>query len=70
MLPILFNPVWDSDAKVVNDFTDVRELQLRVKAAGITLATDADETPTGPASLVAEDPDDNPPLVDQARMTE
>lgn len=62
---LTFNPGWDSDAKTVDGFTDVRELQRRVKAAGITLATEADETTTGPASFVAVDPDGNPLLVDQ-----
>lgn len=62
---LTFNPGWDSDAKTVDGFTDVRELQRRVKAAGITLATEADETTTGPASFVAVDPDGNPMLVDQ-----
>jgi len=46
-------------------FTDVRELQRRVKAAGITLTSEADEASTGPASFVAIDPDGNPLLVDQ-----
>lgn len=62
---LTFNPGWDSDAKAVDGFTDVRELQRRVKAAGITLATEADESTTGPASFVAVDPDGNPLLVDQ-----
>lgn len=62
---LTFNPGWDSDAKAVEGYTDVRELQRRLKAAGITLATEADETTTGPASFVAVDPDGNPVLVDQ-----
>jgi lactoylglutathione lyase len=43
----------------------VRELQRQLKARGITLATEADETTTGPASFMAIDPDGNPILVDQ-----
>ncbi len=62
---LTFNPGWDQDAKTVDGFTDVRELQRRVKAAGIPLATEADESTTGPASFVAVDPDGNPLLVDQ-----
>ena len=62
---LTFNPGWDQDAKAVDGFTDVRELQRRVKAAGITLVTEADESTTGPASFVAVDPDGNPLLVDQ-----
>ncbi len=62
---LTFNPGWDSDAQKVASFTDVRELQRQVKAAGITLSSEADESTTGPASFVAIDPDGNPLLVDQ-----
>jgi lactoylglutathione lyase len=64
---LTFNPGWDSDAKSVDPFTDVRELQRRLKAQGVKLATEADESTTGPASFVAEDPDGNQILVDQHR---
>jgi hypothetical protein len=46
-------------------FTDVRELQRELKAQGFTLATEADETTTGPASFVVLDPDGNAILFDQ-----
>ena len=62
---LTFNPGWDSNANTLADFTDVRELQRQLKAQGITLATEADETTTGPASFMAIDPDGNPILVDQ-----
>ena len=62
---LTFNPGWDSDAQVVDGFTDVRELQRLLKAQGVTLMTEADETTTGPASFIAVDPDGNPILVDQ-----
>jgi len=64
---LTFNPGWDSDAKPVDPFTDVRELQRRLKAQGVKLTTEADEGTTGPASFVAEDPDGNTILVDQHR---
>ena len=60
-----FNPGWDSDAKPLGSFTDVRDLQRQLKAQGIQLATEADENTTGPASFMAIDPDGNPILVDQ-----
>ena len=60
-----FNPGWDSDAKPLGSFTDVRDLQRQLKAQGIQLATEADESTTGPASFMAIDPDGNPILVDQ-----
>ncbi|MEZ4728233.1 MAG: VOC family protein [Caldilineaceae bacterium] len=62
---LTFNPGWDSNAQELDSFTDVRDLQRRLKAQGITFATEADETTTGPASFVVVDPDGNPILVDQ-----
>ncbi len=62
---LTFNPGWDQDAQPVGSFTDVRELQRQLKAAGVTFATQADEGTTGPASFVVVDPDGNPILVDQ-----
>ena len=62
---LTFNPGWDSNAKKLADFTDVRELQRQLKAKGVKLATEANESTTGPASFVAVDPDGNQILVDQ-----
>ena len=62
---LTFNPGWDSNASKLDTFTDVRELQRLLKAQGVQLMTEADETTTGPASFVAVDPDGNPILVDQ-----
>jgi catechol 2,3-dioxygenase-like lactoylglutathione lyase family enzyme len=62
---LTFNPGWDSNANKVDGFTDVRELQRQLKAQGVQLMTEADETTTGPASFFAIDPDGNPILVDQ-----
>jgi lactoylglutathione lyase len=62
---LTFNPGWDSNASKLDTFTDVRELQRQLKAQGVQLVTEADETTTGPASFVAVDPDGNPILVDQ-----
>jgi len=62
---LTFNPGWDSNAQKLASFTDVRELQRQLKAQGVELQTQADESTTGPASFVAVDPDGNPILVDQ-----
>lgn len=62
---LTFNPGWDSDAKTLPEFTDVRELQRQLKAQGVQLASEVDETTSGPASFMVEDPDGNPILVDQ-----
>lgn len=64
---LTFNPGWDSDAKPLADYTDVRELQRRLKQQGVALVTEADESTQGPASFMAVDPDGNPVLVDQHR---
>jgi catechol 2,3-dioxygenase-like lactoylglutathione lyase family enzyme len=62
---LTFNPGWDGNADKLATFTDVRDLQRQLKALGVQLVTEADETTTGPASLVAVDPDGNPILLDQ-----
>jgi catechol 2,3-dioxygenase-like lactoylglutathione lyase family enzyme len=62
---LTFNPGWDSNAQKLATFTDVRELQRKLKAQGVRLQQEADETTTGPASFIAVDPDGNPILVDQ-----
>ena len=64
---LTFNPGWDSNARNLPSFTDVRELQKQLKAQGITPVQEADESTTGPASFVVVDPDGNPILFDQHR---
>jgi len=62
---LTFNPGWDSNAQPLSTFTDIRGLQRRLKADGVTLLSEADETGSGPASFTIVDPDGNPILVDQ-----
>jgi catechol 2,3-dioxygenase-like lactoylglutathione lyase family enzyme len=62
---LTFNPGWNQSAEKLESFTDVRELQRRLKAQGVQLMTEADQSTTGPAHFVAVDPDGNPVLVDQ-----
>jgi len=62
---LTFNPGWDSDARPLGAFTDVRELQRKLKARGIGFISEADESSTGPASFMVADPDGNTILVDQ-----
>lgn len=64
---LTFNPGWDENAKNVEDFNDVREIQKHLKSKGIPLMTEADEKTTGPASLMTTDPDGNLVLIDQHR---
>jgi len=60
-----FNPGWDADGNPLATFTDVRELQRRLRADGIEPVTAADESTTGPAHFMIVDPDGNPVLFDQ-----
>lgn len=62
---LTFNPGWDQNAQKLGSFTDVRELQKRLKAQGVKLVKEADESSKGPASFVAVDPDGNTILFDQ-----
>lgn len=62
-----FNPGWDNNAQEVDDWTDVRDIQKRLKAAGIELSTEADESSSGPGSCVFTDPDGNQIMLDQHR---
>jgi lactoylglutathione lyase len=62
---LTFNPGWDSNATKLDSFTDIRELQRKLKETGISLTTEADVTTSGPASFTVTDPDGNVILVDQ-----
>jgi lactoylglutathione lyase len=62
---LTFNPGWNSQAEPLKKFEDVREIQRKLKASGLALSSEADESTTGPASLTLIDPDGNPILIDQ-----
>jgi catechol 2,3-dioxygenase-like lactoylglutathione lyase family enzyme len=62
---LTYNPGWDRTCTPLPDFDDVRDIQRKLQAQGLTLATTADEATTGPASLMLIDPDGNPILIDQ-----
>ena len=64
---LTFNPGWDQQGNETATFTDVRDIQKALKEHGIPLASEADETSMGPASLMLSDPDGNPILIDQHR---
>lgn len=64
---LTFNPGWDQSAADVNPFDDVRQIQSHLKAQGISLGTEADESTAGPASIMLTDPDGNTILIDQHR---
>jgi catechol 2,3-dioxygenase-like lactoylglutathione lyase family enzyme len=62
---LTFNPGWDQNAQPVDDYTDVRVLQRRLRELGVQFVTEADESTSGPAHFIALDPDGNQILVDQ-----
>jgi predicted lactoylglutathione lyase len=62
---LTYNPGWDRTCATLPDFDDVRDLQRAMLKKGLALATKADESTTGPGSLMLIDPDGNPILVDQ-----
>jgi catechol 2,3-dioxygenase-like lactoylglutathione lyase family enzyme len=62
---LTFNPGWDQDAQQVDRFTDVREVQRKLKEQGVALTAEVDPDSTGPGYIMLTDPDGNPVLVDQ-----
>ena len=60
-----FNPGWDRNAKPLEKFDDVRDLQAMLMKRGVKPMKAADEAGNGPASFVVVDPDGNQILVDQ-----
>ena len=64
---LTFNPGWSQDAQNVDPFTDIRDIQRRLKGAGLPFVQEADGSSTGPASFIVVDPDGNPVLFDQHR---
>lgn len=62
---LTFNPGWDASGQPLETFTDVRDIQKSLRAEGVSLLSEADETTSGPASCMVLDPDGNPILIDQ-----
>lgn len=62
---LTFNPGWDESANTLSEFDDVRDIQKHLKSKGISFASEADESTSGPASFVVLDPDGNAVLIDQ-----
>lgn len=61
---LTFNPGWNQDANPLGDYEDVRDIQKELLAKGLELLTQAEDG-SGPASVILEDPDGNPILIDQ-----
>ena len=64
---LTFNPGWDSSAQELSEFDDVRDIQQRLKAAGVALTSECDAQGSGPAHIALVEPDGNAILIDQHR---
>ena len=65
---LTFNPGWDENARNIEDFDDIREIQQQLKSKGRELSSEVDKNNNeGPASLTLADPDGNVILIDQHR---
>jgi len=62
---LTFNPGWTNLGEETESFQDVREIQARLKDAGVELLMQADPESDGPAHVVFTDPDGNQILIDQ-----
>lgn len=64
---LTFNPGWDQSAQNTDEFMDVRELREALIRRGIPIVQDDAKQDGGPGSILIEDPDGNPILIDQHR---
>lgn len=62
---LTFNPGWDVDAKILENFEDIREIQEGLIKEGVHVENKIAEGTNGPANLIIIDPDGNPILIDQ-----
>ncbi len=62
---LTFNPGWTQQKLPRTQFTDVRELQAKLEAAGMSFDVKADPATDGTAYFMLTDPDGNPILFDQ-----
>ncbi len=62
---LTFNPGLTNRKERLDEFTDVREIQRGLKARGLDLTSEVDESTAGAGSITLVDPDGNPILIDQ-----
>jgi len=62
---LTFNPGWNSDAKELGSFTDIRDIHKVLKAEGIKTENESFTADSGPASFTLTDPDGNAIMLDQ-----
>ena len=62
---LTFNPGWDQNAQPLEEFTDIREIEQRLKEQDVAFESETDGSESGPASFFLVNPDGNPILFDQ-----
>jgi len=62
---LTFNPGWDENARKLDSFDDVRDIQRHLQSKYIKLDSQVEANTSGPASIVLKDPDGNLILIDQ-----
>lgn len=63
---LTFNPGLTNRMELLDEYLDIRQIQSRLKDAGLELASEVDADNTaGPASITLVDPDGNSILIDQ-----
>jgi len=62
---LTFNPGWDQDAQLVENYDDVRNIQKVMRDKNMELLAEVPEGTSGPASIMMKDPDGNMILIDQ-----
>jgi len=62
---LTFNPGLTNRMERIESYTDVREVQAHLEAAGVELNDRPEAGSTGPASITLVDPDGNSILIDQ-----
>lgn len=62
---LTFNPGWDSNAKTLDNYDDIRTIQENLKSQDVELINETDPKGKGPANIVLTDPDGNAILIDQ-----
>lgn len=64
---LTFNPGWDQNAKNMETFDDVRDIEKHLKQNNIVLDKGTEDSTEGPAHIYLKDPDGNMILIDQHR---
>lgn len=62
---LTFNPGWDENARKLERFDDIRDIQQQLKKNHINLDSQVEANTSGPASITLKDPDGNLILIDQ-----